>query len=163
MQRVDVKRQAIRGVVENLAADSWTALRVRDAMTANPVCVPRDRTALGIVEIFEEKRFQHLLVTDEGRLVGVLSDRDVVRLFGSHDSDERNYLETITAGELMSLQPRTIGPDAPLLEAVQLMLEHGLHCLPVVEQGYARGILTSTDLFLALEQLLLHSASCPVG
>lgn len=164
MQRIDLKRQLIREAVDTLSVGSRSVLRVSDAMTSRPICVPAEHTALQIVEIFQEMRFQHLLVTDQGLLVGVLSDRDVVRLFGCHDSDERNYLETITAGELMSLQPLTIGPDASLLDAVSLMLEHGLHCLPVVDHGYACGILTSTDLFLALEQVLAHRAArCPVA
>jgi len=156
MERVDVKRQVIREAVDKLS-DCRATPSVSDAMTPNPVCVPAERTALDILDIFEEKRFQHLLVTDQGRLVGVLSDRDVVRLFGTHESEERNYLETVTAGELMSLEPHTVTPDAPLLEAVSLMLQHGLHCLPVVDQGHACGILTSTDLFLTLEQVLVHS------
>jgi acetoin utilization protein AcuB len=164
MQRVDVKRQFIREAVEKLPSDGRNGLLVSDAMTANPVCVPAERTALQIVDIFQEMRFQHMLVTDQGRLVGVLSDRDVVRLFGTHESEERNYLETITAGELMSLDPVTTTPDTPLLDAVSLMLENGLHCLPVVDHGLACGILTSTDLFLALEQILQGApARCTVA
>jgi acetoin utilization protein AcuB len=154
MERVEQKRRLIRTAVEPLPADQLSTLRVGQVMTASPLCVPVDRTALEIVELFHEMRFRHLLVTDQGRLVGVMSDRDVVRLFGSHDSPERDYLATITAGDLMSTDLLTIHPDAPLLSAVSLMLEHGIHCLPVVDEGYARGIMTGTDLLLTLEQVL---------
>lgn len=158
MQRVDLKRQLIRTAVEQLPFDRLCDLKVGQVMTANPLCVAVQRTALEIVELFHEMRFRHLLVTDHGRLVGVMSDRDVVRLFGTHDSPERDYLETITAGELMSVDLLTVDPEATLLEAVRIMLDNGISCLPVVDAGFACGILTSTDLFLALEQLLLSAA-----
>lgn len=160
MQRTETKRQLIGHAFQRAQAsgnglgDRLPHLTVGQVMTANPLSVPAERTALELVELFHEMRFRHLLVTEDGNMAGVISDRDVVRLFGSHDSPERDYLATITAGELMSVDLVTISPEAPLLDAVGLMLANGISCLPVVSDGVAVGILTGTDLFLALEQFL---------
>ena len=54
----------------------------------------------------------------------------------------------------MSTDLITVSPETSLLEAVRLIVENGISCLPVVEHGRAIGILTTTDLYLALEQLL---------
>jgi acetoin utilization protein AcuB len=127
---------------------------VRAIMTPQPFCVTPEHTAAQIVELFHTHGFRHFLVADAGRLVGVISDRDVIRLFGNNDSLEPAYLKSVTVADLMSTDLVTISADATLAEATTSILEQGINCLPVVENGQAVGILTSTDLFLSLEQVL---------
>lgn len=157
MNRAEQKRDRLHSTFEQAAeAQRLDALVAADVMTRSPHCVTTATTAAELVQHFHERRFRHFLVAEEGRLVGVISDRDVIRLFGLEDFPERNALEQLTAGELMSTDLITVEPSTSLLEAVKLIVENGISCLPVVEHGRAIGILTTTDLYLALEQLLRH-------
>lgn len=155
VNRAEQKRDSLQLAFEQAAqAQRLHALAVGDVMTRNPHSVCISTTAAKLVQHFHERRFRHFLVVEEGQLVGVISDRDVIRLFGLDDFPERNSLEALTAGELMSTDLVTVEADTSLVQAVELIVENGISCLPVVENGQAIGILTTTDLYLALEQLL---------
>ena len=163
MNRADIKRQLLIAVFQQAAkVGRLPAVTVGDVMTPSPLCVKPNLSALDLVHLFHEKRFRHMLVSEQGRLVGIISDRDVVRLFGTHDAPEREYLEKITAGELMSTNLITVNATTTLIEAVGLIVDNGISCLPVVSGPEAIGILTSTDLYLSLEQLLLSVLTEPV-
>lgn len=159
MNRTEQKRDWLQTAFDQAAeAQRLNALVAGDVMTRQPRCVPTSMTAAELVRQFHECRFRHFLVVENDHLVGVISDRDVIRLFGLDDFPERNELEALTAGELMSTDVVTVEANTPLVQAVELIVEHGINCLPVVENGRAIGILTSTDLYLALEQLLRQVA-----
>lgn len=128
---------------------------MRAVMTANPICISPDTTLLELVKLFHAKEFRHPLVTDaNGQLVGVVSDRDVIRCFGPGRYPDQNVLEGVTAAEIMSRDLVTLAPDAPLEQAIELICGYGINCLPVVEGTKLVGILTSTDLYVVLETLL---------
>jgi CBS domain-containing protein len=155
MSRSDRKREILRHVFQEAAGKHWSeTIPVRAVMTPNPLSVTPEHSAAKIVELFHAHGFRHFLVADGGRLVGVISDRDVIRLFGNNDSLEPAYLESVSVADLMSTDLVTISADATLADATTSIIEHGINCLPVVENGQAIGILTSTDLFLSLEQVL---------
>jgi len=98
------------------------------------------------------------MVTDEAdRLVGVVSDRDVIRCFGPESRPDREVLEGISAGQIMSTDLVTVGPGTPLEKAVSLMIEEGISSLPVLAEGTLVGILTNTDLHVVLQQILLRT------
>ena len=111
--------------------------QVEQVMTRVPKCVAPETTAYELVKVFHTKGFRPLLVTNyEGLLVGVVSDRDVLRCFGGpNHSPRREELESITVAELMSTDLITVGPDVPMQRAVGLMLQQGISCLPVLENG----------------------------
>ncbi|ADB15666.1 CBS domain containing protein [Pirellula staleyi DSM 6068] len=155
MNRAQLKRRVLHAVFQRtLSENRLQKLTAADIMTPGPTCVDPDATAMQLVELFDSKRFRHLLVTQGTTLVGVISDRDIGRLFGMEESPERNYLAGITAGELMSEDLVVVDPTTPLSEAVRLIVDEGISCLPVVVAGQPVGVVTSTDLYLALEQLL---------
>lgn len=124
-------------------------------MTLAPCSVSPQTTARELLDLFQARRFRHFFVVEQQKLVGVISDRDVIHLFGAHDALEADYLDRVYAAELMSTDLVTTTPHAPFVEAVGKIVNNGISCLPVVENGEAVGILTSTDLYLALEQLLV--------
>lgn len=162
MNRVDQKRQMLRDVFQGTAEQPLLPrITVGAVMTPRPFTVTPESTAHQLVQLFHEKRFRHMLVADAGRLVGVISDRDVIRLFGSSDNLENDYLSKVTAAELMSTDLVTARPATSLAEAVALIVDNGINCLPVVDGQKPVGILTSTDLFLALEQILLSALAAP--
>ncbi len=155
MNRSDHKRDILHRIIQDAAGRHWSEpIAVRAIMTPQPFCVSPQHTAAQIVDLFHVHGFRHFLVADAGRLVGVISDRDVIRLFGTTDSLEPAYLESVTVADLMSTDLVTISADASLADATTSIIEHGINCLPVVADGQAIGILTSTDLILALEQVL---------
>ena len=124
-------------------------------MTAAPTCISPNATVLELVQLFHDRQFRHPLVTDAtGRLVGVISDRDVLRCLGPQRRPERSVLEGITAGEIMSTDLVTVSPSMPLERAVVLMSEQGISCLPVLAGGTLVGIVTNTDLHVVLQLLL---------
>jgi len=95
------------------------------------------------------------MVTDAaGRLIGVISDRHVIRCLGPGQHPDRAALARITAAGIMSTNLVTVRPDTPLERAVMLMTEQGISCLPVLVDRTLVGILTNTDLHVVLQILL---------
>jgi CBS domain-containing protein len=84
---------------------------------------------------------RHLpVVDDRGHLVGVLSDRDLLRALA------RSKGKSVPIVEVMTRAVKTIGADAPARKAAAVMLELKIHCLPVVgEDGQLIGMLTESD------------------
>lgn len=155
MDRINIKRNQLR---ETLSSDTGRGFCVAHVMTTDPSCVGPDTSVLELVELFHAKHFRHILVVDhEGRLVGVVSDRDVLRCFGPKEGPKRSVLAEIRVGDLMSKDLVTISPETPLEQAVTLMVEEGISSLPVLNGTELVGILTNTDLHVVL-QVFLQSA-----
>ncbi|MHB8899287.1 MAG: CBS domain-containing protein [Thermoguttaceae bacterium] len=155
MDRINIKRNQLK---ESLLADTGRGFRVSHAMTVEPSCVLAETSVLELVELFHEKQFRHVLVVDgEGRLSGIVSDRDVLRCFGPQEGPRRSVLASIRVGDLMSTDLVTVGPETLLEEAVTLMVEEGISALPVLHGTELVGILTNTDLHVVL-QVFLQSA-----
>jgi len=158
MDRVERKRAKVLGVLRDV--DRWRAqggLQVEQVMTPDPQYIPTSSSVLDVVKLFHANGHRHLLVTDcdcDTRLVGVISDRDVLRCFGPDKYPEPDRLAQISASEIMSTDLITISPEAPLHVAVTMTVEHGISCLPVLADKMLVGILTDTDLQLLLERLL---------
>ncbi|HWB10059.1 MAG TPA: CBS domain-containing protein [Pirellulales bacterium] len=156
MDRLDRKRLQLTPLIEQLARLGCDCpVSVGDVMTASPSCISPQATLLDLVKLFHVKEFRHPLVTDaDGNLVGVVSDRDVIRCFGPGRYPAEEILKRITAAEIMSTDLVTISPDAPVQQAIELLCGYGINCLPVVSDAKLVGIITSTDLYLVLEMLL---------
>lgn len=156
MDRLTVKRQQVREVWENRRrASTAQQLVVGQIMSVAPTCIRPDLTVLELVKLFHSKRFRHLLVTDErGRLAGVISDRDVLGRLGPMDATDQAALVQTTAAQVMSTDLITSSPRMGLAEAVEIMVDHGIGCLPVLAGETLVGILTNTDLHLTLQALL---------
>ena len=132
-------------------------LRVRDLMTAHVFAVRQNDDLLTVTELMDEHAFRHLPVVDaQSRVQGLVSQRDLLRTALRQPSlppdVERHMLLSTTAGQIMTPEPRTIGPDEDIRRAAQIMLEHKYGCLPVVDKGRLVGILTEADFvrFLAV-------------
>lgn len=152
MDRIDVKRLQ---VLDALGSKTPALLTVGQVMTAGPSRITPDTTALELAKMFHAKRFRHLLVTDEkDKLIGVISDRDVIRCFGPTDTPDQAVLSSITAQQIMSSDLVTVGPNTPVERAVTLMIDQGISCLPVMADESLLGILTATDLHVVLHVLL---------
>jgi acetoin utilization protein AcuB len=130
------------------------ALRVRDVMTREVRTLgPNDPLALAD-ELMQQGRFRHVVVVDEGQIVGVLSRRDIFHgalawSLGQGRKAHEQLLATTPVKEVMATRVVTVDPDAPLAEAAALLRERQIGCLPVVAGDALAGILTEGD-FLAL-------------
>ena len=126
-------------------------MRVRDLMTAEVTSLGRN-DALSIADdVMRLGRIRHLpVLDDDGELVGIVSQRDLFRGalaralgYGAHA--QQKLLGQLLVKEVMTGDPVTIGPDAPLADAARLMLQRKIGCLVVVEDGRLAGILTESD------------------
>ena len=104
--------------------------------------------------VMDWQHVRHVPVEDEeGRLVGLLSHRDLLRLLSRRGAGALD--EPVTVRDLMKSDPVTVSPQTPTLEAIDLMRARGVGCLPVVEGGALVGIVTAHD-FLAASALLFE-------
>jgi len=150
---IEAKRAQVSGVLGEIRRRR--GLLAGHVMTPQPSCVRLETTVLELVKLFYAKQFRHLLVTDQANgLLGVISDRDVLRCLGPGERPEPAALARISAGQIMSTDVVTIGPETPLSRAVVLMIDHGISCLPVLANGSLVGILTNSDLHVVLQVLL---------
>ncbi|WP_078628354.1 CBS domain-containing protein [Streptomyces sp. NRRL F-2664] len=117
--------------------------RVHEVMTRNPVTVERLTSLAEAARVMRDAGIGDVLVVEEGRLCGILTDRDlVVRAL----AEGRDPAET-TVQAICSTEPLTVGPDHHVEEAVDLMRRHALRRLPVqTGSGELVGIVTLGDL-----------------
>jgi CBS domain-containing protein len=124
-------------------------------MTASPITVPPDTPVLDARHLMLERRIRHLPVTDErGELMGIITDRDIRLNLPSQATSlsvwEINHLlARLTVDKVMTQAVLTVGPDRGARDAAQLMLDHTIGALPVVDGGRLVGIVTETDLLRA--------------
>ncbi len=132
---------------------------VRDWMTSNPITIGEE-TSLGEARwLLKAHRFRRLPVVREGTLVGLVTDRDLREAAPSSVdlSSPEDYRETVEATQVATIMTRdlvTVAPDDTLESAAHAMYERRIGGLPVVEAGRLVGILTETDVFRALVEIL---------
>ena len=124
---------------------------IKEIMTTRVATVSMDDRLNVIKAIFAQAHFRHLLVVEEEVLVGVISDRDLLRAISPYldtDAEMNRDTETLNrrAHQIMSRQPITISPERSLQEAASIMLEQHVSCLPVLENGALVGIVSWKDL-----------------
>ena len=131
-------------------------MNVGDIMTKSVVTVHMDDSLERIRAIFEESGFHHLIVVDERKVVGVISDRDLLKHLSpflgvelmERAQDERTLVKK--AHQVMRRKPVTVFETTSLEQACELILSSKVTCLPVVARdGSMRGIVTWRD-FLPL-------------
>lgn len=155
IDRLQSKRMRIAEFLQQSSSlGALPRLLVGDVMTRLPCCVNQDATVLDVVKLFHEKQFRHLLVVEGRKLVGVLSDRDVLRCFNPHEAAQEAYLAAIKVSAVMSPDVITISAQRPINEAVDILVSNGVNCLPVVDDGVLVGIITSTDFYAVLQALI---------
>jgi len=124
-------------------------------MTGALITATPETPVLDARSLMQKERIRHLLVTDKkGELLGIVTDRDIRLNLPSQATSlsvwEINHLLTrLTMDKVMTRSVITVGPDREARDAAQLMLEHRIGALPVVDAGRLVGIVTETDLLRA--------------
>jgi CBS domain-containing protein len=125
--------------------------RVRDIMQRNVVTISAGDTLSTVEDIMTLGGVRHMPVVRSGKLVGVVSQRDLLRASLSNLTDfgseqRRAFLQGVEIKRVMSAPAVTIDPDAAVKDAARVMAERKIGCLPVVDGGKLVGILTETDV-----------------
>ncbi len=110
-------------------------------MTSNPVTATPDEKLSSIQARMQEGSFRSAPVVADGRLIGLITDRDLRMHTG--------YLDNTEVKLAMSENPVTVTPTTPLHEAARIIFEQKLDSLPVVEDGKLAGMITSSDILRA--------------
>ena len=130
-------------------------LRVRDAMTQDVVTVEPEASAAQAWGLCRERNIRHLPVVEGGRLVGIVSDRDLRDLSPPRDTpDQENTLGWVRIRDVMNAEVVTAHPLDTIEHAARVIYEHKFNCLPVVADGGLVGIITSSDLMRTLVELI---------
>ena len=125
--------------------------RVKSVMHEKIVTVSADDSLDTVDDIMNLGHVRHLPVVKAGELVGVVSQRDLLRASLSSISnvgldEKKAFLNSIRIKEIMSRRLVTIGPDGTVQEAAEIMADEKIGCLPVVEEGRLIGMITEKDL-----------------
>lgn len=109
-----------------------------------------DVTVRHAARIMAERHIGAILITENGRLEGIFTERDVLNRVVAPGRDP----ETLRIGEVMTRNPDTVPPDATALDTMVRMQTKGYRHLPVVEDGELIGIVSVRDLFDAVKREL---------
>jgi CBS domain-containing protein len=125
---------------------------IADVMSTRLVHVEPRATVLEAIRRMAEARVGSVAVCDGSRLVGIFTERDVLRLAG-----EAAALDRVPVAEVMTRNVITVSADADLLSAARLMGERRIRHLPVVEGENLLGMIGIRDVLAALAERLWHS------
>jgi len=120
---------------------------VHRRMTRDVVTVPSTATVADALDTLNAHTIRHLPVVDDGKVVGILSDRDLRKAMTGRPD------ETIVA-DVLTEDPVTVSPHDPVDTAARLLVEHDVGCVPVVEHGELVGIVTASDLLQSYVELM---------
>ena len=132
---------------------------VQDWMTRNVITVTPFTGLFDAYNLLVENRIRRLPVLEDGRLVGILTDSDIMDIrpssLNSLSGLEMSYFfAQLKVGEAMTVDPMTVGPGETIGEAASIMLEEKISSLPVIDDNERLvGIITESDIF----RLVVHN------
>lgn len=120
------------------------AITVADYMKKGPVILRCGEDAALADSVMREGRLRHVPITRDGKLVGLVTRTDLLRTgtHGGGPTARRTLVDEVMTREVMSVRP-----ESRLADAVGMLLEHKIGCLPVVDAEHrVIGIITETDI-----------------
>jgi len=135
------------------------AMLVEKRMKPNPITVGPHDSFRHAMNLIRQRGIRHLPVLDSGRLVGIVTDRDIRQASPSPatslEMHELHYLlEKVKVCDVMTAKVITVTPDTPIEEAARLMLAHRIGSLPVLRGTLLVGIITETDMLQAFVDVM---------
>jgi CBS domain-containing protein len=124
------------------------AQKVREVMTSAPVTVRPDTPVTAVAQAMRDNNIGDVLVTDNGTLQGLVTDRDiVVRAVAGERDPATTPVRALCSAELI-----TVGPDQDADTAVLQMRKHSVRRVPVVENGRPVGVLSLGDMAMERDE-----------
>jgi len=132
---------------------------VRDFMSAPATTLPSNSPLLEAALTMRRTGFRHLPVVEGEKLVGIITERDIHRfapsLLSRISQEEYNSIfENTPLERVMTREPLTVTPATPITQAVAILSEKKLGCLPVVDGTQLVGIITTSDMLELLSRIL---------
>ncbi len=133
---------------------------VKDRMTRHPITISQETPVTEALTFMRQNRIRRLPVLDRhGRLVGIVSEKDLLYVSPSPATTLSVYeigylLSKIRVEEIMTRDVITVTPDTPIEQAARIMVDNKIGGLPVVDEGALVGIITETDIFKVLLEML---------
>src|SRR5512146_1844291 len=119
---------------------------VENHMTKEPITIEPDELLIRASHKMRSGGFRRLPVVSDGKLVGIISERDL--------REHRGHLEHTKVNGVMTEKPVTVGPGVTVEEAARIMVEEQIGGLPVVEGGHLVGVISVTDVMNAFLDMM---------
>lgn len=132
-------------------------ISVKKIMSTRVVTVTLDDKLSLVKEIFEHSKFHHLLAVEDGKLFGVVSDRDLFKALSPNiGTSTETYKDAATLNkqvhQIMTRKPVALHEDATIGDAIELFNVHGVSCIPIIDStGRPVGIVSWRDVIRALK------------
>jgi CBS domain-containing protein len=131
---------------------------VRKIMMGSPVTLTPDDTLDLANDVISLGRIRHIPVVEDGKLVGLLSERDLIgaaanRIFGLKQKSRSALLKGELVKNIMKKRVVTVTPDTPIKDAARLMADKKIGCVPVMSDGTLVGLVTTTNILRYLESI----------
>ena len=131
---------------------------VREIMMGSPVTLKPDETLDLANDVIFLGRIRHIPIVEDGRLVGLLSERDMMgaaatTIFGLKRKSKSALLKSVLIKDVMKRKVVTVKPDTTIKDVAHLMTETQLGGVPVVDEGSLVGLVTTTDILRYVEGL----------
>jgi CBS-domain-containing membrane protein len=131
---------------------------VTQIMMGSPVTLGPEDTLDLANDVISLGRIRHIPVVDAGRLVGLLSERDLMGAAASHvfrlkQKSKSALLKSVLIRDVMKKRVVTVTPETSIKDAAHLMADKKIGCVPVVTDGAIVGLVTTTDILRYVERL----------
>jgi len=131
---------------------------VREIMMGSPVTLKPEDTLDLANDIISLGRIRHIPVVEDGRLVGLLSERDLMgaaatTIFRLKQKSKSALLKSVLIKDVMKKKVVTVKPDTRIKDAVHLMKGKTIGCVPVVSGGAVVGLVITIDILRYVERL----------
>jgi CBS domain-containing protein len=131
---------------------------VREIMMGSPVTLKPDDTLDLANDVISLGRIRHIPVVEDGKLVGLLSERDLMgaaasQIFGLKQKSKTALLKSALIKDVMKKRVITVKPETPIKDAARLMADKKVGCVPVISAGALVGLVTTTDILRYVESI----------
>lgn len=126
--------------------------KVDAIMTRDVVTCDINEPLKTINDIFDDKHIRHVPILSEGKLVGIMSQTDILRIsFGNTFGDEQEdadeaIFDMLSINQVMKHSPITVNANDPIRAAAEIFTDKEFHALPVMDEEQLVGIVTTTDI-----------------
>ena len=131
---------------------------VKEIMMGSPVTLRPEDTLDLANDVISLGRIRHIPVVEDGQLVGLLSDRDLIgaaatQIFGLKQKSKSALLKSVLIKDVMKKKVITVTSETKIGEAARLMADKKIGCVPVINEGRLVGLVTTTDILRYVEGL----------